>query len=90
MSESLAPQPPQPPQPPESLETTGSGAEAPPSASGVVPRRVAPPQRRPTRHAPGRFRRRESWQHLLELALDLVDRAADRVADATGIREPER
>jgi len=79
---------PQSPEPPESPQPTGSDAR--PSASDAVPVRVAPPQRRPTRHAPGHFRRRAPWLRALELALDLIDHAADRVADATGVREPGR
>lgn len=78
----------QSPESSESPESPASGSRT--SGSAAVPTRVAAPQRRPTRHAPGLFRRRSTWLHALELALDLIDHAADRVADATGVREPER
>ena len=58
--------------------------------SAPPPLPVQAPQRRPTRHAPGAFQRREPWRQALDLALDLVDLAADRVAEATGVRARRR
>lgn len=75
-------------QSPGSSESSAPSARTP--ADAPVPTLVAAPQRRPSRHAPGFFRRRAPWLHALELALDMVDYAADRVADAAGIREPKR
>ena len=76
MSEEPVPQPQGDLDPPSRVPPTAVGTAAPSPA----------PQRRPSRHAPGPFRRRESWRQALDLALDFVDLAADRVAEVTGMR----
>jgi hypothetical protein len=66
--------------PPSRATPAAVGASAP----------IHAPQRRPSRHAPGAFRRRDVWRQALDLVLDLADLAADRVAEATGVREVEK
>lgn len=60
-------------------------ARVPPTAVAASTPGPAP-QRRPSRLEPGLFRRRAAWRQALDLAFDALDFAADRVADATGVR----
>ena len=62
--------------PPDRRPPTAVGAAAP----------SPPPQRRPTRVNPGAWRRRPAWTRGLDLVLDALDFAADRVADVAGLR----
>jgi len=62
--------------PPDRWPPTAVGAAAPSPA----------PQRRPTRVDPGAWRRRSAWTRGLDLVLDALDFAADRVAGVAGLR----
>lgn len=44
------------------------------------------PQRRPVGRGAGGLAGRAGWQRALDVALDALDYAADRVADVTGVR----